>query len=213
MSVVAFDEGDLFTVVVEKSLHSNPNLTFRNSYEFQAQEAGSTENLITMGEALVAFEKAMTLETADFVELRIATWEPDSSPYNPATFLALPLTGTGDRTLGEGEEVALNVCLSVARVPQSGRFGHIFYRDALKKPDIIAPSGDWIFEDQDAYDTLLAGALTSSGIDGYLDGSQVLRMVMVDKDGTFIRSVLVLSPQGISTLPTKHKWFNRTPTP
>lgn len=213
MPVTSFTSGDLFIFEVTKALSSNPDLKFRNTYEMQAVDDGTTSDIVDAGLQIVAFEKAILLDVVDFVELRVATWEPDSVPYDPTAFLALPLSGTGDRPSTGSDILALNICLNVARVPVSGRFGHLFYRGFLREIDVRAPAGDFILDDPSGVDSTFSSALSSSGMDDLLAASNFFGMVMVNADGSNVRRVFSLSPQGVSTVPTKHKWFNRTPTP
>jgi hypothetical protein len=213
MPVTSFTSGDLFTVEIVKSLDTNPNLEWRNTYEWQAVDDGVTSNLVDAGLQMVAFEQLFHNNVVNFIELRISTWEPDSVPYDPTAFLALPLSGTGLLDPSDQDVMALNVCLDMVRIPVSGRFGHIYYRGALLESDVEAPAGDNILTDPSVFDTRYSTAVASSGMDDILAGDGFVAMVMISKDGSVVRRVFGLSPQGVVTLPTKHKWFNRTPTP
>ena len=213
MPVTSFTSGDLFTVEIVKSLSTNPNLKWRNTYEWQAVDDGTTSDLVAAGLQMVDFEKGFHYELVDFEELRISTWEPDSVPYDPTAFLALPLSGSGVLDVADEDLLALNVCLNMVRIPISGRFGHIFYRGALVESDVEAPAGDFILSNPTAFDTRYTTVVASSGMDDILSAANFVGMVMISADGSNVRRVFALSPQGVSTLPTKHKWFNRTPAP
>lgn len=213
MSTTSFVTGDLFTVEITKSLSTNPNLKWRNTYEWKALAGGGLADILDSGEKLVAFEKAISYDVVNFEELRVSTWEPDSVPYDPTAFLALPLSGSGTLDSSGADVMALNVCLNMVRVPESGRFGHIFYRGCLVESDVEAPAGDFILSDPSVFDTRVSTALGSSGVQDQLDQTGTMGMAMISADGSIVRAVVGFSPQGVSTVPTKHKWFNRTPTP
>lgn len=211
MTVLSFAEGDLFTVRVVKRLSTNPNNKWANSYEFRATLAGSTDELLALGSAVVSFEQKMHKNTVRFDRLLMSTWEADSVPYDPTSFLSTTLTASG--TLGgSGDNVALNIALAVTRQAQSGRFGHIFYRGSLEEGDITAPAGVMTLLLPDDMQDTLEAALTASGLADYIGitPTGAFGMVMVNRTGTQVRPVSALRAQGVSTIPQDHAWFNRT---
>lgn len=214
MSVTSFAEGDKFVVRIIKSHHDNPSDQWVNNYEFEATAAGTEGALLTMGDAVTDFEKALHLNVVDFDRMTISTWEADSVPYDPAAFISTPLTGSGATGVVTGAE-PLNECLSVARACASGRFGHIFYRGALDAAEVFAPSGIQSLIDDDEIQTRITAALAASSLEDYVGVSPAapLHMVLISKDGTQVRSVIGLIPAGVSFLPLDHAWFNRTTGP
>lgn len=215
MSVLSFVSGDRFIVRVVKSLSTNPDNQWANSYEFRALDAGAEADLLTLGEALVDFEATMSINTTVFQRILISTWQPDSVPYDPTAFISSTLTASGG-VLPPTDALALNQCLSVSRQAASGRFGHLFYRNWLKEGDVTAPAGKSVLVDRTALQSTLDGAITSSGLTDYLGGGSPgnLVMCMVNAEGTNMRTVNNLRVQGVSTIPQDHAWFNRTtPTP
>jgi len=212
MPITPFAVGDKFIYRVLKSLTTNPDNRWVNTYEFRAGEVGAEADLLTLGTALVNFEIAMSRETVQFERLTISTWVPDSVPYDPAAFITTTLTGAG--TLPITDDVSpLNMCLSVARIAATGRSGHIFLRGNLTEEDVTAPAGKSVLTARPTKQTQLDGALSSSGLDAYIGPEDpiALFMVMVNKDGTQIREVKELLVQGVTTLPQDHAWFNRRP--
>jgi len=211
MSVVEFGSGDLFIARVFKNHIANPDNTWVNSYEFKSTEAGTVGVIIDLAEKLVNFEIAVHSVAVNFTRITISTWEIDSVPYDPTTFFSTTTTGVGTRST-TGDLVGLNNCLTVSRVPISGRFGHIFYRGFLVESDIEAPAGKTVLADKPGTQTIVDAALTSSGLDETIgiaaDGS--FQMVMVDKTGIVVRNVRELLVSGVSALPQDHAWFNRT---
>lgn len=214
MTVLNFDIGDLFIIRTIKHLATNPDQKWANSYEVRADNAGDGGMLLTLASAIVLFESTMSLQTVRFDRSLISTWQPDSRPYNPATFMSIPLTASGAAAAAT-DPLPLSQCLSVARVPLSGRFGHIFYRGWLKEGDVSAPAGKPILVDPAALQGTVQAALDTSELASYfgLDNRSGLSLVMVEANGEDWRNINDLVVQGVSQLPTDHAWFNRTPAP
>jgi len=211
MSVLSFLNGDLFVVRVLKSLSTNPDNVWANSYEFIANDDGTGSALSSLVESLVEFEAAFHKDVVLFQRAIVSTWAPDSVPYDPSAFAVYPQTAAGG--VGPvGDNLPLDKCLSVARTPASGRSGHLFYRGVLNEADTAAPAGKSILVDRAGIQTLIDDALTSSGLDTYVGpaASGALIMCMIDKTGAVTRNIIDLTVQGVSTLPTDHAWFNRT---
>jgi len=210
MSVTTYEAGAKFVIRVTKYLSTNPDNKWANSYEFRALESGGEAELLTLGEALVDFEAIFHHTAVTFDRILISTWEPDSVPYNPAVFIASTLTAAGGNTSG-GDLLPLDKCLSVARVAATGRFGHLFYRGALTEADTVAPAGKSVLGDRPAMQTIIDDAITTSGLDAFLGGGATSHeMVLINADGDQVRRVNQLNVQGVATIKTDHKWFNRS---
>lgn len=211
MSVESYAAGDLFTMRVVKSLSTNPADKWVNSYEVGATLAGSTDELLALGVKLVTFERSLTLNTVQFIQLIISTWEPDSKPYDPAAFISSPLSLVGNNN-ALSDPLPLSACLSLTRVAASGRFGHIFLRGVLQDGDVSAPAGKYRLNSIGAFNGRLADAITDSGLaDTFtLAGDGKFRLVMVGKLAASARPVVGLVVQGVSQVPSDHAWFNRT---
>lgn len=211
MDVVSWGAGSKFVFRTIKYLQTNPANKWANSYEFVAQGAGSDSELLSLASALVLFEANIHRNVVLFDRVLISSWEEDSRPYDPATFISIPQTGAG--LIGPvGDNLALDKCLAIARVPQTGRFGHLFYRGVLNEADTSAPAGKTILTDRAGIQEQVDAALTTSELEAYLGLSRPanLTMSMINKTGTQVRNVVTLTVQGVSTLPTDHAWFNRT---
>lgn len=210
MSVIEFGTGDLFVIRTIKYLSTNPDNKWANSYEVVSSGATGSGELLTLGSAIVLFEQTMSLSQVRFDHMIISTWAADSKPYNPATFMSVPLTGGGAAPAAT-DALPLSQCLSVARVADSGRFGHVFYRGWLKEGDVSAPAGKAVLSDPGSLSATVDNAITSSELDGYLslDGRLNLNLCMISKNGTNVRLIRTLTVQGVSQLPTDHAWFNR----
>jgi len=212
MTVLSYAENDLFTVRIVKYHNANPARKWANAYEFRSTLAGSTDELLALGSALINFEQQMHKTFVRFDRLLISTWEADSVPYDPASFLSTTITASGLYG-GSGDALSLNQCLSITRQAQSGRFGHIFYRGFLDEPIVTSPAGTPSLVGPDDVQDQVDSALSSSGMDDYvgITPAGAFGMVMVNRDGSNVRPVTALHVQGISVLPMDHAWFNRTP--
>lgn len=211
MSVLTFATNDLFVVRVIKSYTTNPDRKWTNSYEFVANEAGALGDLQDLAETLTSFEQALHNSFTVLERVTVATWSADSVPYDPDVFFVeeIALPGTRDTT---GELEPITTCWSVARVPTSGRLGHIFYRGVLAQADTEAPSGITVLSSPTTMATLLSDSLTGSNFGDYIGITALkpLTMAMVNKNGTNVRLVTSLASAGVSQLPVDHAWFNRT---
>jgi hypothetical protein len=210
MTVLSFTTGDIFTVRIIKSLTTNPDNKWSNSYEFHADEGGGESELLHLGEVTAEFEVALHRDTVSFERILISTWQPDSVPYDPSTFISSTLTSNG--AVGPvGDNLALNLCLAVARVPASGRLGHLFYRGVLNEADTHAPAGKLVLLDKPGIQDNIDAALTSSGFEDFVGPSAEggFRLVMVGDNPAAFRVIRQLRAQGVTTLPQDHAWFNR----
>jgi hypothetical protein len=216
MSVLEFAIGDAFVIRVIKSLATNPDNKWANSYEFEASAAGTEGDLTTLITALVSFEAAFHRTAVIFDRATASTWGADSVPYDPAVFLVVPLEVSGGSAVS-ADLLPLDKTLSIARVPISGRVGHLFYRGCLAEDQVSAPAGKSIINDKPALQTAIDAAIASSELDSYIGTGAPgpLHLVMIDKADTHRRRILDLSVAGVGTVPVDHAWFNRpsSPTP
>jgi len=211
MTVSSFTSGDLFTIRITKSLATNPDNAWANSYEFAATDPGTEADLLSLANKLVIFEQNIHRTVVIFQRALISTWEADSVPYNPATFISSTLTGLGLAEVVD-DLVALNQCLSVTRVAATGRVGHLFYRGVLEEAQVTAPAGVSVLSDRAAWQTVIDDAITESGLNDYIgaDAGGGFYLAMVSADGAQVRPVIELRAQGVATVKTDHAWFNRT---
>lgn len=211
MSVLSLAPGDLFVIRVIKHLVTNPDDQWANSYEFKSVGSGTESELLILAPILVAYEVAFHFTTTIFDRIIISTWEADSVPYDPESFISLSLSDVG-AVDASSDPLALNQCLSVTRVASSGRSGHLFYRNCVGEEDVQAPAGKLILGSRAVFQTRIDEALTDSTLDDYIGASPegTLQLVMVNADGTQVRYVAGLFVSGMSTIKTDHKWFNRT---
>lgn len=210
MTVTSYVADDLFVIRIVKSLYANPDNRWANTYEIQANDVGTSAELLAISLKLVGFEAELHGPGVQFRQLAVSTWEEDSVPYAPAAFLSYALNQPGIRTLS-GSPLALNKTLSIARVVPNGRLGHLFYRGSLAEGDIEAPAGIDILTNAPSVVTAVSVAVTNADLaDHFMFGADPLKLVMVTKSGDNIRPVVGLTPVGVSSVPTDHAWYNRT---
>jgi hypothetical protein len=214
MTVLAPAPDDLFIFRITKYHQLNPKNRWVNTYEFKALDSVSEGALLVLGTILVQFEQALHLASTIFDRLLISTWEEDSKPYDPNVFVSTTLTGIGLNP-SASVPISLEQPLVVTRAASTGRVGHLFYRNVLTEDIVSAPAGRTILDHREDIQTLIDGAMTDSGLDGYIGAtpSESFGMCMVNKTGTQVRPVIQIRAQGVTTLKTDHKWFNRTVTP
>lgn len=213
MPVDVYDSQALFTLRIVKHLQSNPDRKWANTYEFRANNSGDPNELLALATQLVNFEAAIHFDQVVFDRVLISTWQPDSKPYDPTSFIVSTLTATGE-ALGAADTLPLNMCLSVARQSLTGRLGHVFYRGCLDEDDVNSPAGDPVLVSKAGLQARISTALTSSGIEDSLPigfGGN-FSMVMIGKTDAEVRLVQSLRVSGVSVVPVRHTWFNRTPS-
>jgi hypothetical protein len=212
MTVLAYGIDDLFILRIIKYHVANPDRKWANSYELHAHAPGDDSTLNAVASAFVLFEQTIHNPLIIFDRYLLSTWEADSKPYNPASFISTPIG-----TAGTGPDVTnligLGQAFSVARVPSSGRFGHIFYRGVLTEDHVSAPAGKSILSSKPAMQTIIDEAVIESEVSTYFeeDNAVGIAFVMVSAGGDEWRNVRSLVATGVSNLPQDHAWFNRTP--
>lgn len=208
-SVLTFVAGDKFIFTIRKSLVESPLIRWVNRYEAVASAAGTLDDLITMGQAIVEFERQLSFVSVNFDQWEVATWTPDSQPYNPEAFYteALSVIGTQTQTT---EMLDLIVCGLLRRQALSGRNGLLAMRGCLMESDVEGTSGNWRFSAGGIvrWTTLVASALVFIA-DYFIAGSLPLEFAMIDALGTRIRGVVTFVIGKISNIKRDHHWFNR----
>lgn len=214
MSVASYVADDLFRFTVVKHHTLNPSDSWANTYEFQSDISGSTDELLALGVKLVEFESQIHFGSTVFDRLIISTWQADSVPYEPDNFISSSLTLDGQVTSGT-DALGLSTVMSVARLTPSGRFGHIFYRNVLNEGDVTAPAGKNVLVNRPGKQSALNTAQADSEILDYigLAATGGLHLCLIDRVGTIVRPVLGLAVQGVTQVKTDHKWYNRTSGP
>lgn len=190
-------------------------LSWVNNYELSFD--GSSEGLADSGavEAIVAAERAIHLPYVQFLQATVSTWVPDGKPYDPTTFVTVPLEGEGARLRPGEEPMADTITFYMRRTVRTGRTGKMFYRGVLTEDDCTAlRSGKW---------ELTPGRLSSDGtqmagfylniaplFSGSGPGGARIMMFSVNSDNVFFgRNVENMLPAGVKPNQRDHAYFDR----
>jgi len=213
MSILSYDAGAKFILRVYKSLGDPFNYRWSNSYELVARVAGGMSDLTYAGEKFWGFEAALHAEAVSIDSYSVSTWVPDSVPYDPESFMVVPLTDVhGAR--GVLAMAALDVTLLLKRQAQTGRNGKIFLRGMLGETDIERQNTGWKLSVPGDIAGEISDAVSDNNIDGFfMGGAATLGLAMVSYQGepgsTIARNVLSLEVGGVASLQLKRGWYNQ----
>lgn len=221
MPVNSIQSGDLYTVRVFKTLTTNPALQWANTYEMQAttsmpDEAGAIANLEQAANAIVAFERKFHLNTIRFDRASVSTWTPDSTPYNPQSFLVVPQGSAafGLRDLGAqggADQSPVALALVVRRQVAYGRQGRAFYRGVLTEGDLSANAGLPVLSSPSAMQLMINDAV-AAGLEVYMGGGTepaMFRLSLIGKTASQVRPISSLQVLGATVIKKDHKYFDR----
>jgi len=213
MTVLEPGSGDAFIFRIWKNHTSDPSVRWVNTYEARFTADGTTGDLSSLVAGLVSFEQALAFETTHFLYATVSTWEEDSHPYNPDSFMTVDLGAAGLRVIGTLRPLELRVCLSLRRAVSSGFQGKIELRNSLASGDVVAPAGINTLVDPAA----MASAVSTAIIDADLGANMVgglsqpkLAMIGTSEVTRFLTDIAL---RGVSNVPLNHKYFDRAPTP
>lgn len=186
-----------------------------NNYELVSAGDLSPLDMVPVLNTLVAAEKTIHYDKINFIQATISTWQPDSKPYNPLSFLTVPLSGQGSAATGALQLLDSNVCFLMRFQADLGRSGRRFYRGALSETDVDAtPTGGFQFAGglaavdagggMSSFRTALAPLLPS--------GAGLAKLHLLGKGITFpstARPVTSVHTGGIVINRRNHRYFDR----
>jgi hypothetical protein len=210
MSFFEPDIGEAFTFRVVKSHTLNPSLKWENLYEVRNRTAAVPADLVTAGMDVVAFEQALHYDFVQFETLTVSTWVPDGVPYNPDSFVTVPIGSTGERTLGS-DPVSLVHCLRAQMQVESGRMGFRLYRGCLAEGEIQSPAGISVFQNPAAMNTLVSTAVSDNISEFVGTATGIVQLVLESNSNS--RNVVAVNAVGITFKKLNNKFFNRQPAP
>lgn len=212
MSYVEPQAGELFTVIIDKRMASNPALTWRNTYEALAVSDATSADLNDLAGQLVAFERQFHLPAVEFTQFRVSTLAPDSDPYNPENFITVPLAaGLNGLRVAPGQIEPLQMCFYVKRQVASGRQGKILYRGVLDETAVESPSGVPRLTDADAWTEIVGDAIAATTIDSYfMGGASNIKLCMAYNGVTAsVRLVQSFVASGVTIAKYNHKYYDQ----
>lgn len=216
MTLENLSPGEVLTVRVYKALVSRPDAVWANTYEFQVESGVTVSNgaaaANTLANALVSFEQKIHLSDVRFDRAVVSTFNEDGQPYNPATFVSVPIAGQNGLRVPGTEPLALQMCLLVRREVALGRVGRALYRRVLQESDVNAPSGTPSISDVAL--PSLGGLLDTAFFDltNDIDGTG-LSLVMASRvapvGALVVRPVTALTVAGVSVKKFNNRYFDR----
>lgn len=187
-----------------------------NNYEimdFPSQPA--IDNVGPLVNALVAAEQAIHLTEVYFTKAVVSTWQPDSKPYDPDTFVTMPLTVNGSRS-HTAAAMERNIAYFVRKTPWSGRNGKFFYRGCLHQGDVQTTGS--LKSRLNPASSLAAGGLDwqdyEAALEPYAGGSGLgdPRLALINQVAPGVvlaRPIASLAPAGVVVNRSNHKYFDR----
>jgi hypothetical protein len=92
-----------------------------------------------MVDRLVLLERGIHLQWVTIDRAVVSTYQPDSRPYNPDSFLTIPINQPASQQ-AVGEVLPLELCIYVRKNVASGRFGKNYYRAAITESGLQSDS-------------------------------------------------------------------------
>ncbi len=207
-------------ISVFKNWGGGINQGWVNTYEFLDQ----TEPPITSAvwqqavNALVSAEQKIHCAPVAFQRAVVASYQPDGTPYNPSSFVTIPLAVSGSRAMFGEQALDLNAVFNVKRVPASGRNGKLAYRGCLLETDVDATStGFWkIIPNGPLTDSGSLFTLYLENMQPLLEGSIGPQLVMISGLGTAAspsvsRAILTLVSGTAGFNRMNHRFYDRAP--
>lgn len=140
--MASVQNSDALTIRIYKTLSTNPSIIWANTYELlNTILPVTTAQLQAVVNGIAAAESYIHLDTTRFIRGVVSTLIKDSSPYDPTSFIALPLTQAGQRSTAGVPPEPLQMCYRVAKSVDVGRQGFFLYRNCLTEGDVSAPAG------------------------------------------------------------------------
>lgn len=192
---------------IYKRKNTNPAIEWANTYEMQVSGENTLESLTTIGNDIVSAERQLHLESTEYVRMVISTWVPDGQPYNPLSFVTVPLEVVGARSEIGNEAEPLQICLRVAFNAEFGRQGYRLYRNSLLESDVNAISGV-----PRLVGTGLSTAITAfrTGLGTYLNKTTPPYLVLASTGN--IRTVINVDLSGVTVRKFNNRYFDKTST-
>ncbi len=211
---------DLMRISVFKNWLTTSTMGWVNTYEFSgANTFGPMDGTwLQVVDSIVMAEQILHLTSVVFNRAVIATWTEDGTPYNPYSFVTVPLSGSGSRVPGTSDPLDLNAVYNVRKAVGSGRNGKLAYRGVLIESDVDATlSGSWVLSPGGPLQELgtVFGPYESRMGDtmsgGILDVDMSLISVIPPATATVVRSVIDLVPAGVTFNKRNHRYFDVAP--
>jgi len=208
-------------VRVYKYMTGDPLRGWGNTYEIWMGETGSLidpDNCQALAGAIAAAEKELHLDWVQYDRAVVASWQEDSHPYDPTSFVTVDLSAyTGGRSTIGQKDLGMDTALKCRRQAALGRPGKLEFRQSIGTNDLDAGgSGKQVLNNTSR--TALSEDLTAlyDVIQAFVqdtDPTATLAMLSPYDGPPTVRTVLGLAVLNPGPSKFNHKWFNRTTTP
>ena len=136
MPLLAPQPNEVFTVRSYKQYQGN---IWANNYEIQVLDQNvTTSGLRQAALNIVNAERQFHFEFVAFIKHVISTYQPDSRPYDPLTFISENTSFSGALSFPTSDDaLPFTTCVFVRFVSVSGRPGKRFYRGCLREGEVV----------------------------------------------------------------------------
>lgn len=221
-SVNIWSTGDILSVRCYKSLTTAPDKVWANSYEFRVDSPtpDASGSNVALAQAIAAYEANIHLNDVQFERVVISTYVPDGQPYNPASFVSVPVTYLLGGVTGypADQREPLNLCLRVTRATVFGRRGYSLYRRCLAEDQVTSVAGTPALTTEAAlaFASALADTFTipsspeATTFDQYLTDAGLSHVLASGSAGSLsVRSVTARIPNGVTVKAFNNRYFDR----
>jgi len=205
---------------IYKYMVNSPKLGWGNTYEvyMPGTQLGDPTNCQVLANAIADAEAAFHLGWVKYDRAVVATWQVDGHPYDPASFVTVPLSQVGGLSLADQRDLGMDTVINFQRNPALGKAGKLAYRQCMGSANLdTGGAGSMVLTSAAAAARAEQIAFLYSEVQDALaeltDSDSTLAMISEYDGPPTVRSVLGLTLDGPGNNKFNHKWFNRTPTP
>lgn len=181
-----------------------------NTYEIAGAVERTLQDAVATATQIILFEAGIHIKNlVELVRVTISTWSEDGKPYDPQSFLSIPLDVKGQRNIGENDPEPAGLTYRISKSSGTGRLGAQSYRGVLHEGDKTSIAGRPAFDNTDLVD--LAAALFDVHLKPLMfNGNALLKLALISKAG-LVRLLVDIVSYGISFNKDDHKYYDVKP--
>lgn len=207
MPLIGAPAGTYVTLRIYKRLTANPSLVWANTYEFHSTANIAQTDVDDLVGAWSGFEQAMHLVGVHFDRAVVSTWVEDGTPYDPTSFITVPLSLDGTRPQ-PSDALSLNNVLFIRRQTDFGQNGKLFLRRCLVESEVNAAAGTLSLLNASALQIEVQGALASSGAGAYLGAGNGTFQAVMKSNLLLNREIQSLVVAGARVMQFNNRYFD-----